>query len=70
MTTFQDSLYLPRRYVDPWRRKHRGARRRRRGLSGCTRHLPRGVWTLAWHTHHLAARFASDRGQSASSHGV
>jgi len=35
----KNSLRLPRRYVDPWRRKHRRTHRRRRGLSGCTRHL-------------------------------
>jgi hypothetical protein len=31
------------------RRKHCRALRRRRGLPGCTRHLPRGVATLARH---------------------
>src|SRR5262249_12650671 len=38
-----NSLYLPRRYLDTRRRKHCRARRRRRGLSGCARYLPRGV---------------------------
>jgi len=32
--------------------------------------LPRRLRTLAGHTHHLAAGCASDRGQSASAHGV
>jgi len=32
--------------------------------------LPRGVWTLARHAHHLAARRASIRGQSTPARGV
>jgi hypothetical protein len=47
-----------------------GRRRRRRGLSGCTRHLPRRLRTLARHSHHPAARCASDRGQPSPAHSV
>jgi hypothetical protein len=49
---------------------HCRARRRRRGLSACARHLLGRLPTMAWHTHHLAAGCASDRGQSAPPLGV
>src|SRR5262245_23930011 len=65
-----NSLHLPRRYLDTRRRKHCRARRRRRGLSGCARHLSRRLRTLARHSHHLAAGCASDRGQPAPARGV
>src|SRR5262245_8586381 len=65
-----NSLYLPRRYLDTRRRKHCRARRWRRGLSGCARHIPRRLRTLARYTHHLAAGRTSDRGQPAPARGV
>src|SRR5262249_27785302 len=65
-----NSLYLPRRYLDARRRKHCRARGWRRGLSGRARDFPRRLRTLARHSHHLAARCASDRGQPASARGV
>src|SRR5262249_10171568 len=43
---------------------------RYRGLPGCTRYLPRRLPTLAWHSRHLAAGRASNRGQQASARGV
>src|SRR5262249_11842298 len=43
---------------------------RYRGLPGCTRYLPRRLPTLAWHSRHLTAGRASNRGQQASARGV
>jgi hypothetical protein len=48
-------LHFPRRHLAAGRRKHRGARRRRGGLSGRTRHLPRRLPTLAGRAHHARA---------------
>jgi hypothetical protein len=50
--------------------KHRGARRRRRGLSGCARYLSRRLRTVARNAHHLAAGRASDRGQPPPARGI
>jgi len=65
-----DAFYLPHRYMDRQRRKHRRTRRRRRGLPDCTRNLPRGLRTLAQHSYYLAPRLSRDRRQPAPTAGL